>query len=30
MDLGMVLSVGLGGIIVVTVIYYFLTELNAD
>jgi len=30
MDLGMVLSVGLGGIIVVTVIYYFLTEWNAD
>ena len=30
MDLGMVLSVGLGGIIVVTVIYYFVTEWNAD
>ena len=30
MDLGMLLSVGLGGIIVVTVIYYFLTEWNAD
>jgi len=30
MDLGMVLSVGLGGVIVVTVIYYFLTEWNAD
>ena len=30
MDLGTVLSVGLGGVIVVTVIYYFLTEWNAD
>jgi len=30
MDLSMVLSVGLGGVIVVTVIYYFLTEWNAD
>ena len=30
MDLGTVLSIGLGGVIVVTVIYYFLTEWNAD
>ena len=30
MGLGTVLSVGLGGVIVVTVVYYFLTEWNAD
>jgi len=30
MDLGTVLSFCLGGVIVVTVIYYFLTEWNAD
>ncbi len=30
MGLSTVLSVGLGGVIAVTVIYYFLTEWNAD
>jgi len=30
MNLGTVLSVGLGGVIVFAFIYYFLTEWNAD
>jgi len=30
MNLGTVLSIGLGGVIGVAFIYYFLTEWNAD
>ena len=30
MNFGTVLSIGLGGVIGFTFIYYFLTELNAD
>ncbi len=30
MSLSTLLSIGLGGVIAVTVIYYFLTEWNAD
>ena len=30
MNLGTVLSIGLGGVIVFAFIYYFLTEWNAD
>jgi hypothetical protein len=30
MSLSMVISVGLGGVIAFTVIYYFITEWNAD
>lgn len=30
MSLSAVLSIGLGGIIVFTIIYYFITEWNAD
>jgi hypothetical protein len=30
MNLGTVLSIGLGGVVVFAFIYYFLTEWNAD
>lgn len=30
MSLSTVISVGLGGVLAVTLIYYFLTEWNAD